>query len=130
LADNLLGIIGGLYDRAKELRDQLGQVDLGEYIDQARRFRDELGALGDVAEQERLAILARIERLDELVEIERLVAQATGQAFDETAFRAAELSRAITQVARQMCEAGESVEAIAEAVAPLVEQLEPLQRQL
>src|SRR5690606_28056052 len=80
--------------------------------------------------QERLAILARIERLDELVEIERLVAQATGQAFDETAFRAAELSRAITQVARQMFEAGESVEAIAEAVAPLVEQLEPLQRQL
>src|SRR5690606_5926067 len=95
-----------------------------------RRFRDELEALGDVAEQERLAVLARIERLDELVEIERLVAQATGQAFDEAAFRAAELSRAITQVARQMFEAGERVEAIAEAVAPLVEQLEPLRRQI
>src|SRR5690606_29364064 len=52
------------------------------------------------------------------------------QAFDETAFRAAELSRAITQIARQMFEAGESVEAITEAIAPLVEQLEPLQRQL
>src|SRR5690606_14661222 len=86
--------------------------------------------LGDVAEQERLAILARIERLDDLVEIERLVAETTGQAFDETAFRAAELSRAITQIARQMFEAGESVEAITEAIAPLVEQLEPLQRQL
>src|SRR5690606_4002961 len=108
LADNLLGIIGGLYDRAKEVWDQLGQVDLGEYLDQARRFRDELEALGDVAEQERLAILARIERLDELVAIERLVAEATGQAFDETAFRAQELSKAITQVARQMFEAGES----------------------
>src|SRR5690606_7759406 len=102
LADNLLNIVGGLYDRAVELWEQLGQIDLGEYIDQARRFRDELEALGDVAEQERLAVLARIERLDELVEIERLVAQATGQAFDEAAFRAAELSRAITQVARQM----------------------------
>src|SRR5690606_5667492 len=104
--------------------------DLGEYLDQARRFRDELEALGDVAEQERLAILARIERLDELVEIERLVAQATGQAFDETAFRAQELSKAITQVAQQMFEAGESVEAVAEAIAPLAEQLEPLQRQV
>src|SRR5690606_9267974 len=130
LTDNLLGIISGLYDRAKELWDQLGQVDLGEYIDQARRFRDELEALGDVAEQERLAILDRIERLDELVEIERLVAQATGQAFNETRFRAQELSRAITQLARQMFEAGESVEAITETIAPLVEQLEPLQRQL
>src|SRR5690606_16903968 len=70
LTDNLLGIISGLYDRAKELWDQLGQVDLGEYIDQARRFRDELEALGDVAEQERLAILSRIERLDELVRSE------------------------------------------------------------
>src|SRR5690606_17888959 len=130
LTDNLLGIISGLYDRAKELWDQLGQVDLGEYIDQARRFRDELEALGDVAEQERLAILSRIERLDELVEIERLVAQATGQAFDETRFRAQELSRAITQVARQMFEAGESVEAIAETIAPWVAELEPLQRQL
>src|SRR5690606_30066461 len=125
LTDNLLGIISGLYDRAKELWDQLGQVDLGEYLDQARRFRDELEALGDVAEQERLAILARIERLDELVEIERLVAQVTGQAFDETRFRAQELSRAITQVARQMFEAGESVETITETIAPLVEQLEP-----
>src|SRR5690606_32917954 len=130
LTDNLLVIISGLYDRAMELWDQLGQVDLGEYIDQARRFRDELEALGDVAEQERLAILDRIERLDELVEIERLVAEATGQAFDETRFRAQELSRAITQVARQMFEAGESVETITETIAPLVEQLEPLQRQL
>jgi len=130
LTDNLLGIISSLYDRAKELWDQLGQVDLGEYIDQARRFRDELEALGDVAEQERLAILARIERLDELVEIERLVAEATGQAFDEAAFRAQELSRAIVQTARAMFEAGESVEAIAEAIAPWVEQLGPLQRQL
>src|SRR5690606_19718928 len=95
-----------------------------------RRFRDELEALGDVAELERLAILARIERLDELVAIERLAAEATGQAFDEAAFRAAELSRAITQVARQMFEAGESVEAVAEAIAPLAEQLEPLQRQV
>src|SRR5690606_12277568 len=51
-------------------------------------------------------------------------------AFDETRFRAQELSRAITQVARQMFEAGESVEAITETIAPLVEQLEPLQRQL
>src|SRR5690606_37423036 len=130
LTDNLLGIVGSLYDRVKELWDQLGQVDLGEYIDQARRFRDELEALGDVAEQERLAILARIERLDELVEIERLVAEATGQAFDEAAFRAQELSRAIVQTARAMFEAGESVEAIAEAIAPWVEQLGPLQRQI
>src|SRR5690606_11467819 len=130
LIDNLLGIVGSLYDRAKELWDQLGQVDLDEYIDQARRFRDELEALGDVAEQERLAILARIERLDELVEIERLVAEATGQAFDEAAFRAQELSRAIVQTARAMFEAGESVEAIAKAIAPWVEQLEPLQRQI
>src|SRR5690606_7250498 len=50
LTDNLLSIIGGLYDRAVELWDQLGQIDLGEYIDQARRFRDELEALGDIAE--------------------------------------------------------------------------------
>src|SRR5690606_31862968 len=55
LFENLTTIIGSLYDRAKELWDQLGQIDLGEYIDQARRFRDELEALGDVAEQERLA---------------------------------------------------------------------------
>jgi len=130
LFGNLTTIIGSLYDRAKELWDQLGQFDLGEYVAEARRFREELEALGDVAEQERLAILDRIERLDELVEIERLVAEATGQAFDETAFRAAELSRAITQVARQMFEAGESVEAIAETIAPWVEQLEPLQRQI
>src|SRR5690606_25848046 len=130
LTDNLLGILCGLYARARELWDQLGQIDLGEYIDQARRFRDELEALGDVAEQERLAILSRIERLDELVEIERLVAQATGQAYAEPAFRAAGLRRAITQVARQMFEGGESVEAIAEAVAPLIEQLQPLQRQV
>src|SRR5690606_21038225 len=67
------------------------------------------------------------ERLDELVAIERLVAEATGQAFDETAFRAQELSKAITQVARQMFEAGESVEAIAEAVASLIERLAPVQ---
>src|SRR5690606_29515032 len=130
LFENLTTIIGSLYDRAKELWDQLGQVDLDEYVAEARRFLDELEALGDVAEQERLAILARIERLDDLVEIERLVAETTGQAFDETALRVTELSRAITQVARQMFEAGESVEAIAEAIAPLVEQLEPLQRQL
>src|SRR5690606_35482705 len=130
LADNLMSIIGGLYDQAKELWEQLGQVDLDEYVEKALRFREELEALGDVAEQERLAILARIDRLDELVEIEWLVAQATGQAFDETRFRAQELSRAITQVARQMFEAGESVETITETIAPLVEQLEPLQRQL
>src|SRR5690606_6002863 len=130
LTDNLLGIISGLYDRAKELWDQLGQVDLGEYIDQARRFRDELEALGDVAEQERRAILDRIERLDELVEIERLVAETTGQAFDETAFRAQELSRAIVQTARTMFEAGQDAEAVWRVIAPWVEQLEPLQRQI
>ena len=130
LADNLLSIVGSLYDRAVELWDQLGQIDLGEYIDQARRFGEELEALGDVAEQERQAIRDRIDRLDDLVEIERLVAETTGQAFDETAFRAAELGRAITQVARQMFEAEESVEAILEVIAPWVEQLEPLQRQL
>src|SRR5690606_33610729 len=34
LADTLLGINGGLYDGAKELGDQLGKVDLGEYLGQ------------------------------------------------------------------------------------------------
>src|SRR5690606_3875048 len=44
LFGNLTTIIGGLYDWAKELWDQLGQFDLGEYVAEARRFRDELEA--------------------------------------------------------------------------------------
>src|SRR5690606_8918135 len=74
LFGNLLNIVGSLYDRAKELWDQLGQVDdrFEEALEQVRRFREELEELGDVTLQMVLAARARIERLDDLVEIERL----------------------------------------------------------
>src|SRR5690606_20848027 len=119
-------------DRAIELWDLLGQVEdrFEEALAQVSSFQEELDELGDVTLQMVLAARARIERLDDLVEIERLIARTTGQAFDEVRFRAEELSRAIIQTARAMFEAGESAEAVAEVIAPWVEQLEPLQRQL
>src|SRR5690606_11865115 len=89
-----------------------------------------LEELGNIALRTRQAAEARIARLDDLVEIERMVAEATGQAFNETQFRALELSRAIVQTARAMFEAGESVETVAATIAPWVEQLEPLRRQM
>lgn len=132
LFGNLLDIVGSLYDRAIELWDLLGQVEdrFDEALAQVSRFQEELDELGDVTLQMVLAARARIERLDDLVEIERLIARTTGQAFDEVRFRAEELSRAIIQTARAMFEAGESAEAVAEVIAPWVEQLEPLQRQI
>src|SRR5690606_21608559 len=96
LFGNLLDVVGSLYDRAKELWDQLGQVDdrFEEALAQVRRFQEDLDELGDVTLQVVLAARARIERLDDRVEIERLTARTTGQAFDEVRFRAEELSRA------------------------------------
>src|SRR5690606_3266260 len=112
--------------------DALGQVEdrFDEALAEVSRFQEELEELGNVTLQIVEAARARIERLDDLVEIERLIAQTTGQAFDEVRFRAEELSRAIIQTARAMFEAGESAEAVAEVIAPWVEQLEPLQRQI
>src|SRR5690606_22583228 len=120
--------VSSLAQRAQDLWDQLGRFDkqLEEALEQARRFRDELEALGDVASQIVEAAQARIGRLDDLVEIERVVAHATGQAFDETRFRAQELSRAISEVARAMFEAGRSMEEVAAVIGPWAAELEPM----
>src|SRR5690606_21168495 len=82
LFGHLTGIVGSLSDRARELWESLGRADerLEEALAQAAKFRDELEKLNDIAAQARAAAEARIARLDDLVEIEALVAHATGQA--------------------------------------------------
>src|SRR5690606_28860443 len=119
LFGHLTSIVGSLSDRAQELWESLGRADerLEEALSQAAKFRDGLEKLSDVAARARAAAEARIARLDDLVEIEALVAHATGEAFDETRFRAQELSRAIVQTARAMFEAEASAEQVAEAIA-------------
>lgn len=132
LFGQMVDIISSLTQRAQDLWDRLGGFDdqLEEALEQARRFRDELEALGDVTNKIVAAAQARIDRLDDLVEIERVIAHATGQAFDETRFRAQELSRAISEVARAMFEAGRSMEEVAAVIGPWAAELEPMRRQI
>lgn len=67
--------------------------------------------------------------LTDRLTIEKMLASATGQEFDERAFRAEALQQAIDQIVAEMLRTGAGFEAIWTEVSPLVQQLRALRQE-